>query len=201
MPPARLQNAEDIARLVAGQPAMIDMLRGVAALALPDGWIGAGFIRNVVWDALHGRAWTPSYGDVDVVYFDAGNLSLDRDIEFEAKLRAAMPDAPWSVKNQARMHAGNGDPPYADTADALRHWPETCTAVAVRLRAGQVDLLAPFGVGDLVALIVTPTPAFARKIDVYRARVAQKQWALRWPKLRIDALGLDAATTARPGRR
>ena len=86
------------------------------------------------------------------------------------------------------MHRGNGDPPYVDTANALRHWPETCTAVAVRSVASQIELLAPFGISDLVSLIVNPTPAFAHKIGAYRARVAQKQWAQRWPNLRINGL-------------
>ncbi len=167
---------------------MIDILRLVEALDLPDCWIGAGFVRNAIWDVLHDRPWSPSYSDIDVVYFDADNLSSDQDIRIETKLRASMPDTPWSVKNQARMHHANGDPPYADTADALRHWPETCTAVALHSVAAHIELLAPFGVSDLVTLAVNPTPAFAHKIGVYRARVAQKQWAQRWPNLRINGL-------------
>lgn len=184
----RIETADEITGFIAGQPAMVGILRLVEALGLPDCWIGAGFVRNVIWDALHGRPWSPSFGDVDVVYFDSSNLSSEKDLGIEAKLRASMPDTPWSVKNQARMHLANGDPPYADTADALCHWPETCTAMAARAVAARIELLAPFGISDLVALVVNPTPAFAHKIGVYRARVARKQWALRWPKLRINGL-------------
>jgi uncharacterized protein len=186
--PDRIQTIDDIIRFVAGQPSMMKILRLAETLNLPDCWIGAGFVRNVVWDALHDRPWSPSYSDVDVVYFDADNLDPDEDIRIETKLTASIPGIPWSVKNQARMHRGNGDPPYVDTGNALRHWPETCTAVAVRSVASQIELLAPFGISDLVSLIVNPTPAFARKIDAYRARVAQKQWAQRWPNLRINGL-------------
>lgn len=32
---------------------LLDIVR---SLALPDCWIGAGFVRNAVWDHLHGRA-------------------------------------------------------------------------------------------------------------------------------------------------
>ena len=60
--------------------------------------------------------------------------------------------------------------------------------MAARLIASRIELLAPFGVDDLVALIVKPTPAFASKIELYRARVAQKRWAQHWPRLRIDGL-------------
>ncbi|HLH89240.1 MAG TPA: nucleotidyltransferase family protein [Xanthobacteraceae bacterium] len=164
---------------------MMEILRHVRGLDLPDCWIGAGFVRNVIWDALHDRPWSPSYGDVDVVYFDAEHSGAHDDGWIEARLAGAMPDVPWSVRNQARMHLANGDPPYADTADALRHWPETCTAVAVRETDLGIDVLAPFGVTDLITLTVNPTPAFATKMDLYRARIIAKQWAQHWPRLRL----------------
>jgi uncharacterized protein len=164
------------------------ILRLAETLDLPDCWIGAGFVRNVIWDALHYRPWSPSYGDIDVVYFDTDHLDPDHDTRIETRLKSSMPKTPWSVKNQARMHGANGDPPYADTPDALRHWPEACTAIAVRSIASRVELLAPFGVSDLLSLIVAPTPAFVHKIGIYRSRVAQKRWAQRWPKLRIKGL-------------
>jgi hypothetical protein len=183
-----LRSADDIASFIAAQPSMMDILRLVEALDLPDCWIGAGFVRNVIWDALHNRPCSPSYGDIDVVYFDADHLSPDHDARVETRLERSMPHTPWSVKNQARMHDANGDPPYADTSDALCHWPERCTAIAVRSIASRVELLAPFGVSDLLTLIVNPTPAFVHKIGIYRSRVAQKRWAQRWPKLRINCL-------------
>jgi len=183
-----LRSADDITNFIAVQPSMMDSLRLVEALDLPDCWIGAGFVRNVIWDALHDRPWSPSYGDIDVVYFDADHLRPDRDTGIETRLKSSMPNAPWSVRNQARMHRANGDPPYADTSDALRHWPETCTAIAVRSIASRVELLAPFGVSDLLALIVNPTQAFVHKIGIYRSRVAQKRWAQSWPRLSINGL-------------
>jgi uncharacterized protein len=75
---------------------------------------------------MHGLPWSASYTDIDVVYFDAADIDPKRDDVIEAELRVAVPDAPWSVKDQARMHLQNSDPPYADTADAMRYWPETC---------------------------------------------------------------------------
>jgi len=82
-------------------------------------------------------------------------------------------------------HLQNGDVPYTNTADALCHWPETCTAIAVRSVGSRVELLAPFGVDDLISLVVQPAPAFANKMEVYRARVTRKACQRRWPKLRI----------------
>ncbi|MGR3604663.1 nucleotidyltransferase family protein [Sulfitobacter sp.] len=46
------------------------LLGVVSHLELPDCWIAAGFIRNAVWDALHGRSPQMPNGDVDVICFD-----------------------------------------------------------------------------------------------------------------------------------
>jgi len=51
----KIESADNICALVARQADVMRLLRSVEELALPDCWIGAGFIRNAIWDALHGR--------------------------------------------------------------------------------------------------------------------------------------------------
>ncbi len=87
-----------------------------------------------MWDALHGYAEPTPIADVDVLFFDADEVTRERECAIEAALAEAMPGVPWSVKNQARVHRRDGDAPYADTADALRFWLEIPTAVAIRIR-------------------------------------------------------------------
>lgn len=163
-------------------------LEAVAALDLPDCWIGAGFVRDAVWDELHGYGTRPPGGDVDVVWFDPAALDerLDRDIE--RRLMLALPDMAWSVKNQARMHQRNGDAPYDSVADAMRHWPETATAIAARIDgSGSIDINAPFGLDDLFALRLTPTPAFAAsRLPMFDRRVSAKRWMARYPRLALS---------------
>ncbi|WP_416900356.1 MAG: nucleotidyltransferase family protein [Minwuia sp.] len=163
------------------------MLEAVAALDLPDGWIGAGAVRNRVWDALHRRDGPLPDADVDVVYFDPNVLLPDQDRHHEAALAGLLPGHDWQVRNQARMHAENGDEPYRDTADAMCHWPETATAIGARLSGVHIELLAPFGLSDLLGLIIRPTPAFRAKPEIFRARQAAKNWRERWPKLEAAA--------------
>ncbi len=168
-------------------------LLAVASLDLPDCWIGAGAIRTAVWDRLHGRPPAPPDGDVDVVWFDPARADPSLDRALEAVLRARAPGPDWSVRNQARMHARNGDAPYRSTMDAMRFWPETATAVAARCTAGGCEVAAPFGFGDLVGLLLRPTPAFSgARHPAFLARVRDKGWLARWPLLRL-ARG-DAAT-------
>lgn len=184
-----LKSVSDVERLIAGEGAMLTLLSAAESLALPDAFISAGFVRNAVWDALHGRSISchpPALRDVDVVYFDAQRCAPEDEQGYEARLRALVPWAAWEVRNQARMHARNGDPPYRDTADAVSQYPETATAVAARLIDGTVELVAPLGLDDLLGMVVRPSPRFRTKLSLYRSRQAAKNWASRWPMLRFE---------------
>lgn len=177
---------DEIADLLGAQSHVLQPLRTVAALGVEDCWIGAGLLRNAVWDYLHGFSASPVPGsDIDVVYYDAADVRPTADLSIQQRLCAAAPGLPWSVHNQARMHGPNGDPPYRDVTDAIAHWPETATAIAARIEDGRITILAPHGLQDLIGLIVRPTPAFAAKLEVYSARQAAKKWHERWPKLQF----------------
>ncbi|SHJ05926.1 hypothetical protein SAMN02745194_01643 [Roseomonas rosea] len=179
------ESSARLAALLGADPWRRPLLRAVAALGLPDAWIGAGFVRDATWDALHGRPASPPAGDVDVVWFgpDAPSAAADRAIE--ARLREMAPGPDWSVTNQARMHGRNGDPPYRDTEDALRHWPETATAVAAQWNGAAVRVLAPLGLSDLLGGVLRPGPRFTgAKRALFEERVAAKRWRSRWPLLR-----------------
>lgn len=166
------------------QPLMADLQR-VRELDLPQCYIAAGYIRNYVWDILHGYERSDRHSDIDVVFFDPDNASRERDELLERKLRESTQNPMWSVKNQARMHIKNGDAPYRSTHDALSMWPETATAIGARLNpAGGIELVCPYGLEDLFALRVRRSPAFLKR-EYYLERVQRKQWAGQWPLLTI----------------
>jgi uncharacterized protein len=82
------------------------------------------------------------------------------------------------------MHVRNGDAPYLTSEDAVARWPETATAVALRLNGGVIDITAPHGLDDLFSMIIRPTPAFVGdKRSIFRERLRQKGWLERWPRL------------------
>ncbi|STV71571.1 Uncharacterized protein conserved in bacteria [Klebsiella michiganensis] len=110
------------------------------------------------WDHLHGYGQRPVSGDVDVVWFDAKSGSAADDRALEERLSQQSSAFNWSVKNQARMHQRNGNKPYHSTENALLYWPETATAIAVRMgRSGLIEVIAPYGLDDLFALRLRPT--------------------------------------------
>ena len=182
----QLRTADDITAFIIEDPRRRAILDAVHRQRLPDWAVGAGFIRSAVWDALHGYAEPTPIADVDVLFFDAEVVSREHEVAIEAALRGAMPDVPWSVKNQARMHRRNGDAPYVDTADALRFWLETPTAIAIRIDDdGAATLLAPFGVEDLLAMVYRPTPRGRERLSQYHRRMREKDWPARGPRVRI----------------
>ncbi len=64
-----------IADIIADDPVGMKQLRAARTLALPDWCIAAGFVRNQVWDHLHGISPPRPPADIDVLYYDASLLS------------------------------------------------------------------------------------------------------------------------------
>ncbi|WP_227523349.1 nucleotidyltransferase family protein [Klebsiella pneumoniae] len=137
------------------------ILYAVRALELNDGWIGAGFVRDAVWDHLHRYGLSPVSGDVDVVRFD-------HDSYLEDRLKQQLPSLDWSVKNQARMHQRNGDHPSTSTGNAVLHWRETATAVAVRLGKEVLDITAPYGLSVLFEQGIVSYQNYLKGLQVAR---------------------------------
>jgi hypothetical protein len=178
--------ASQVRAIIQEDPLRWRLLSVVRALGLPDCWIGAGFVRNAVWDHRHCRSPAAPDGDVDVIWYDRGSTDPSEDRKYEAALRVVEPSVAWSVKNQARMHRRNGDAPYASAVEAMRFWPETATAIAARRNdRDECEIAAPFGLDDLLGLVLRPTPRFAHEEHpIYKERLRTKRWTTRWPLLK-----------------
>lgn len=168
---------------------MMDRLEALLYFQIEDAWIGAGFIRNRIWDHLHAFPPNDQLNDIDVIYFDTSILAPEKEAEMEAYLRSKYPHDNWSVKNQARMHLKHGHQAYNSCEEALSHWVETPTCVAAKLwpDKNSLEILAPHGAHDLMELKVRPNPTYGpNKAAVYNQRIRQKKWATMWPKLDIQ---------------
>jgi hypothetical protein len=175
-----------IADIIAQDPVGMEQLRAARTLGLPDWCIAAGFVRNRVWDHLHGIVPPRPPADIDVLYFDAADVAKESEQAYEQRLRALLPDAPWQVRNQARMHVWKDVPPHRDTADAMTYWLETVTAVGVRLETdGRLTVVAPLGTDDLLGLRCRPTAFGRTRRHEYEARIAAKRWRKLWPRVRF----------------
>lgn len=170
---------------LAADPKRMQALRIAASCNLPDWCLAAGFVRNLVWDQLHGYASSTPLNDLDLIYFCPADCTEQRDRALEQQL-IAHTSLPWSVKNQARMHLRNLDASYQSTADAMSYWVEVETAVGAMLTAsGELKIVAPFGLALLFDLSITLNPK-KLKLSEFQQRIVDKKWLELWPKLKVQ---------------
>ena len=104
MSTSEAKHQQRLVEIASESPWFIGALATVRRLALPNWCIGAGAIRNLVWDSLHNKSEPSQLSDVDVAYFDATDISPRRDKELQSELQALDPSVPWEVTNQAGVH-------------------------------------------------------------------------------------------------
>lgn len=179
----------DVLELVASDPWMMEVVSCAEELDLPNWVIGAGFLRNKIWDHLHGYSREASGdADIDLVYFDpnGNNQEADEALSQEMKEKTGFN---FEIVNEVYAHVWNGIPPYTSVEDALSQWPETATAIGITKRDGTLKLVAPYGIDDAVQLIIRQSPNFKGSTPhnkgLIENRVKDKKWLEKYPKLRM----------------
>lgn len=185
---------DDLRAWIAATPWLMAALRAAREVCQQQGirhWcIGAGAVRNLVWERLHGRELlAEQLDDIDLAHHTAGaNEALD--LRCGLLLKAALPTSPlrWEVVNQARVHLWPGAPqgmvPHQSLTAALASWPETATAVGLWLDEGDaLQLIAPHGLDDLMQGILRASPGAAPM--AFAQRLQHKAFLQRWSGLRL----------------
>ena len=173
-----------------------EVLEIVARLGLDDSWLAAGAVRNMIWNALSGQPTFDKATDMDVVFYDE-SISDQEIAKVQDSLNRTYPEYRWELTNQAKMHHYSPrSKPYTSTCDAVSKYPETCTALALKLDSqGEITVFAPYGFDDLLGFEVRPTPHFAacpERMAVYHHRIGSKDWSDKFPRLRyFDQFGQE----------
>lgn len=177
--------ADEFVELIKSNKDIMWDLSLIRELHLTEGYVAAGYVRNYIWDTLHGYRTRTPLNDIDVIYFDKNKMDEEIEKQYEHRLRQKTGISTWSVKNQARMHIRNGDEPYHCIADAISYWPETVTAVGIRLEEdNSLSFVSPYGLEDIFECRVRRSPLFKDE-SYYRSRIRSKRWQDIWPKLTI----------------
>lgn len=179
--------------LVAESSATMLALRAARSLNLGSWCIGAGAVRNLVWDHLHGFKVATKPEDIDMVFYEATDLSQGLERLLENRLTIAAPQFKWEVVNQAAVHkwlasqSKQAVEPFRSLVDGVASWPEVATCVGVSLTSSeQIEVVAPHGLIDLFEMVVRWNPSRVSK-EVYQERVAQKRFSERWPEVKVLA--------------
>jgi hypothetical protein len=171
-------------------PLLSDIIERWDEVALPDAWLVAGAIAQTHWNVAHRMSPGRGIKDVDVVFFDAADLSAVAEVAHEARINAAFRNLSvrFDVKNEARVHLwyeqkfGYPIRPYLSAQHAIATFPTTATSVGVRPTSSGLQLCAPFGLDDLLQLVVRPNKAQITEA-IYLAKV--NRWRAIWPRLRV----------------
>jgi hypothetical protein len=173
-----------ITQLVKQDPIRLKALDCLRLLNLPQSYIAAGFVRNLVWDHLHQKTIATPLNDVDVIYFDRDELNRNEFESYQKILKLMMPQLNWQVRNQAIMHERNGDKPYKSSLDAMSYWPEKETAVAIRqLTTGEFECNSAFDLASLFNLKISHNAK--RDKYIFEQRISAKGWLEQWPLLSV----------------
>jgi hypothetical protein len=176
-------------RILMQNKAIENILRLVRELQMPNWYLGAGCVAQTIWSKLHGFDLNCGIKDYDLVYYDSSNLSGEKEELYNQKGRGMFKDAPVEIKNEARVHLwyekhfGYPIEPYQSVEDAINTWPTTATCVAVRYNdKNQFTVYAPYGLNDLLGMIVRPNKTQITK-EIYLKKV--ERWKKIWHKLKI----------------
>lgn len=183
---------QEILEKLGQDQAIREILKIIRSLRLEDSWLAAGSVRNFIWNILSGKPGFDAETDVDVIFFDP-TVSYEKTLQLEMELRKAFPAYSWELKNQVYMHIYSPNTqPYTSSKDAMSKYPECCTAIGLRLLENdKLELFAPYGLADIRAFQVRPTPHFladAERKKLYMERLSKKNWQAKWPQLSFETL-------------
>jgi len=166
------------------------ILERASKLKMPDWYLGAGGIAQTVWNVKHD--FNPENGikDYDLVYYDANDISYEAEDTFIQRGKEIFKDIPVSVeiRNQARVHLwyekhfGKPIDQYESVEAAISTWPTTATSIGVKKENGQFQVYTPFGLDDLLDMIVRANKALITE-KIYQDKV--NRWTLIWPNLEV----------------
>ena len=172
-------------------PVCAAVLERMPELGLSEWWLTAGAVFQNVWNALSGLPPGTGIKDYDVFYFDESDLSWeaeDRIIRAAAELFADI-GATIEIRNEARVHLwyeerfGKAISPFTSARDAIDSFAATACCVALTRDGQRIDLYAPFGLDDTIAMHLKPNRRMAPR-SVYETKATQYQ--TRWPQLTAD---------------
>lgn len=189
---APAEQSRALEAIIRAEQFLMEALKGLRKLDLPDSWIVSGAIYNTVWNQLTGRPSAHGIKDIDVFYFDDRDTSYEAEdlvIQRAAPVFAGLP-VPVEIRNQARVHLwypehfGVPCEPLLSCEESIRCFASKTHAVGVRLCPDDsLDIVAPYGLDDIFAFRVVPN-----HVRPHNGRT-HEQKALRarsnWPELTV----------------
>lgn len=172
--------------IIRADPDLMGLLEYFRGVGLPQWRVVAGCLYQTVWNALTGRKRGTGIRDHDVIYFEAADLSWEAE---DAVIKRVTKTDLVQIRNQARVHLwyeqhfGVPCTPLSSADEAVARFPSIAGAIGARLEHdGRLDIIAPFGLDDLFALVMRPNPACPH-LPTFAKKAARVRTI--WPQIRV----------------
>lgn len=186
-----VERENELLEIIKGDKRLMRILQVAQSVNLPNWYIGAGVIRNTVWDTLHEVPQPSPIRDIDFIYYSAEPID---EVPIRKKLQEVFPNVEWDIKNSATVHEWykakrNIDrPALFSSEEDIDAWPETASCIGIRITKDNSFLIyAPYGINDLLDMVFrrNKTNEYSVSPEVFKRRVIDKKIAQRWPKATI----------------
>jgi hypothetical protein len=170
--------------------ALYEVIKKVGGSGLKNHYVAAGCIAQTVWNYQVGNELMHGISDIDIVYFDASDLSYAAEDAAIQRVREAIGpcEIEFDIKNQARVHLwyqerfGYGIKPYGSVESGINAWPAMASSIGVRLENDQWKVYAPFGLNDLFGMVVRANKGQVTE-EIYLQK--SRKWSSKWPLLTV----------------
>lgn len=171
---------------------LMTILDYIETLNLPNFYIAAGSLFQTIWNYYDGKDLNYNIKDIDIIYYDSNDLSLEAEKDLENKIINHFKDKlnyKFDVHNEARMHLWKIEhenkfiQQYKNSEDAMARWIATIHSVGITLDSGCIKVFAPYGLSDIFTKTVRPIKHKDNSKKLYNKKVAS--WQHRFNNLNI----------------
>ena len=170
------------------------MLDYISELNLPNFYIAAGSVFQTIWNYYDGRDLNFGIKDIDVIYYNNDDLSVEKDIEYYNLIskyaKSKNIEYEIDVSNDARMHLwqmkhnqGKKIEQYQNSEDPISKWIATVHAIGITKENDEIKVYAPYGLSDIFSKTIRPIKHENNSKELYDKKV--KSWNKRFKDLNI----------------
>ncbi len=172
---------------------LMDVLDYIETLQLPNYYIAAGSIFQTVWNYYDQKDLNYNIKDIDVIYYDNTDLSVEKDIKYYNLINDFCKNKGYKyeidVSNEARMHLWKKEKfnidvePYKCSEDAIDKWIATVHAIGITKENGEIKIYAPYGLSDIYSKTIRPIKHKYNTKEIYDKKASS--WNERFDNLNI----------------
>ena len=172
---------------------LMDMLDYIDSLNIPNFYIAAGSIFQTVWNYYDGKPLNYGIKDIDVIYYNSNDLSVDTDLKYYEIIKKYAESKKYNyeidVSNEARMHIwkkekfGIDIEQYKSSEDAINKWIATVHAIGITKYKNKIRIYAPYGLNDIFTRTIRPIKHEYNTEEIYNKKA--NSWKSRFDNLTI----------------